>query len=181
MLKNLSLISLLLSLSVAGMAFTAGKEGYLAMTAKAEAQEQAVTAFQSWRSEYKKLLPVEERWKKDLPSALVAKDLFSVYKQVGDAPKTNPDKMLVEKVERLKQGDKDLGANRVCLMSASTSGVLFEGESFAELFKGLKVLAERPDIQMRDVSLSLKDGKPRAVVGEFCLLMRDPTKQELAA
>ena len=178
MFKNISLLSLLIALAVAGAAGSAGMQGYTAMTEKARAQEEAVGAFRAWKDEYNNLVPVEERWAADLHSVSEAKDLYSLYGIVGKEPTTNPDLVLVEKAERLVIKGQDLNATRLCLTSGGGNGLLFEEKDFSTLYKGLRVLAERPDVQMRDVTFTVLNGKARATVGDFCLLLQDGKRKE---
>lgn len=171
--KNISFLSLIVSIAIAGVLGSSGYHGYLAMREKAQDQAQAVADFRKWKADYTSLLPVDEKWKTSLRSVAEAKDLLSVYELLGKAPTTNPDALLVEKIEPFKQAEHLLFATRVCLGSTGGSGVTFDAPNFTQLMDGLDVLAKRPDVQMGAVRLTQGLGKAKASVTGLCLLLRD--------
>ncbi len=180
--KQTSFASLVLALAVAGIAASGGFEAYSAMRDKAQAQAAEVQAFQQWKSRYTELLPVQERWDKSLPDASQVKDLYSVYKTLGESPRTDPDRLSVLKVERLALDGKELGGQRVCLGTLGAAGLLFREKQFEPLLAGLRALSERPDVQMGAVRFTTdKDGQAVALVTEFCLLFRDADRKAQAA
>lgn len=171
--KETSFASLLVALTILGIAVSGGYEGYRTMSDKAQAQTQAVADFQQWKREYTQLLPVEQAWNAKFKSAEVIKDLYSLYSLLGASPATNPDTLVVDKIERLTQDSIDLHAQRVCLASSTASGVDFEEKSFDTLAKGLEALAARPDVQMGSVTFFYDKDKAHAVVKKLCILIRD--------
>ncbi len=180
--KQTSFASLLLALAVTGIAASGGFEAYSAMRDKAQAQEAEVQAFQQWKARYTELLPVQERWEKSLPEATQVKDLYSVYKALGESPRTDPDRLSVQKVERLALDGKELGGQRVCLGTLGAAGLLFQEKQFEPLLAGLRALSERPGVQMGAVRFtSNKDGHAVALVTDFCLLFRDADRKAKAA
>lgn len=173
MFKNLSIVSLLFALAVCGMAFNSAQTSRAVMTTKAEAQEQALESFRQWKADYDKLLPVAQQWRAEMPSIEGARDLYSLYQMLGKELPTNPDTLVVDRAERLTHNERDLGAHRVCFSTVGQPGLLFEGERFSELYLGLTRFAERRDVQMRAVTFTLHESKPRVVVHDFCLVLRD--------
>lgn len=171
--KETSMGSLFLAVTLAAILATGGYENWQAMRDKAQAQAAAVSEFQQWKKQYTQLLPVEQQWKEQLRSVDEARDLYSVYTLLGSVPTTNPDTLLIEKIERVTHEGVDLQAQRVCLTSGSAGGVEFEEGSFDTLLKGLNELAARPDVQMSSAVFTHDKGRARAVVKNLCLLLRD--------
>jgi hypothetical protein len=175
--KQTSLLSLAAALALAAfMGFTA-RDAYLAIKVKAEAQEASVVSFQNWKRQYTQLLPVEKRWNESLRTVAGVKDIYTLYGLVGPRPHTNPDVLLVDRIDRLTEDGKDLGASRVCISSSGAPGLVFEQASFRELFDGLNTQVQRADLQVGSLTFSYEKGKARAVVGEYCLVMRDDIKE----
>lgn len=171
--KDTSIVSLLLAVVVAGMLGSSGFEAYKAMDHKADTQAEAVTDFQEWKRQYTQLLPLEEKWATTLRPLNEARDLYSLHQMLGSVPSSNPDTLLVDKLDRVTQNERDLGAQRVCLSSGYGGGVLFAEKDFPTLMAGLEALAKRPDIQMGTIRLSQDKAQARAVVYPLCLLLRD--------
>lgn len=172
--KDTSVPALLLALALAGIAGSGGFEARQALVDKAQAQSDEVSAFQEWSRKYTQLLPIEKRWTESFSSAAAVKDLFSVYRRLGEVPHTNPDKLIVTKVERLTLNGKELGGQRMCLGTAGDQGLVFEEASFEPLMAGLRTLSERVDVQMGVATFTYHEGKARASMQNFCLLFRDP-------
>lgn len=173
MFKNVSIVSLLFALAVCALAFNSAQTSFAIMTAKAQAQEQALASFRQWKADYDKLLPVAQQWQSEMPSIEGARDLYSLYRMLGEELPTNPDALIVTNAERLLHEGRDVGAHRVCFATLGHPGLLFEGERFSELYLGLTKLAERRDIQMRSATFTLHESRPRVVVHDFCLVLRD--------
>lgn len=176
--KNVSVVSLLLAL---GVSFAVGSQGYKAyeqMTAKAAAQAEAVRQFQEWKQQYTRLLPLEAKWNESLKSISDAKDLYTLHTILGNVPSSNPDTLLVERIERLTQNDRDLGAQRVCLSSGGQAGMVFVEKDFPTLMAGLETLSRRPDVQMGTIIFSQDKAQARAAVSPLCLLLRDAEKKQ---
>ncbi len=171
--KDTSLGSLLLALCFAAVLGNSGLDGYRAMTDKASAQAEAVSDFQDWKRQYMQLLPLEEKWTQALRPFSQAKDLYSLHGMLGSEPSSNPDTLLVEKLERVVLNERDLGAQKVCLSSGAGAGVVFTEKDFPTLMAGLEKLAQRPDVQMGSVEFSQEKAVARAVVSPLCLLLRD--------
>jgi hypothetical protein len=172
--KDNSMVSTLAALVLSAMLGNTAYSAYLAMQEKADAQAKSVAEIQDWKRQYKSLLPVEERWQKTLGSMADAKDLFTIYGLVSQsAPSTNPDTFLVDRIERVTQSSKDLGAQRVCVSSGGGS-LTFNEKDFTTLMARLKTLSSRSDMQVGGVVLSQEKGQAKAVVTPVCLLLRDP-------
>lgn len=171
--KDTSYGSLLLALCFAAVLGSTGLEGYRAMSDKATAQAEAVSDFQDWKRQYMQLLPLEDKWAKALRPFSEAKDLYSLHGMLGDEPASNPDTLLVEKIERVVLNERDLGAQKVCLSSGSGTGVVFTEKDFPSLMAGLDKLAQRPDVQMGSIEFTQEKAVARAVVAPLCLLLRD--------
>lgn len=171
--KDTSIGSLLVAVLVAGMLGSSGYEAYKAMDHKADTQAEAVADFQEWKRQYTQLLPLEEKWVQTLRPLSEAKDLYSIHQMLGEQPSSNPDTLLVDKLDRVLQNERDLGAQRVCLSSGYGGGMAFSEKDFPTLMAGLEALAKRPDIQMGAIRLSQDKAQARAVVYPFCLLLRD--------
>lgn len=171
--KQISVVSTLLAVAISAVAASGAYENWKTMDSKAKAQAKAVEEFSTWKRQYTQLLPVEQKWKGDLSSVAVVKDLYSVYTVLGTTPRANPDTLLVDRVDRLSHDGTDLGAQRVCLTSAGSNGVRFEEESFDELMTGLGKLAARPDVQMGSATFTYDRNRASATVRNLCLLLRD--------
>jgi hypothetical protein len=171
--KQTSFISLIvgvLSLMFLGLS---GWNMSSAMFAKANEQEKTLENFRQWRSTYEALIPVQKQWGESFRSANDARDLLSLHKLMGSNLKTNMDRLVVEKVDRMKVGDLELGLSRVCFASVGESGLAFEGESFSILVSELRKMAGRHDIEMGRVKVLEHKSKPTALVQGFCLLLKD--------
>ncbi len=171
--KDTSMLSLLAALAFSGLLASAGFDSYTAMTDKAQAQAEAVEDFQEWKRQYTQLLPLEGRWSQALRPLNEARDLYTLHQMLGEHPRSNPDTLLVERIERVILNERDLGAQRVCLSSGSGSGVVFTEKDFPTLLAGLEALSLRPDVQMGSVHLSQEKAEARAFVSPLCLLLRD--------
>jgi hypothetical protein len=144
-----------------------------AMFEKAAQQEKVLEDFRQWRSTYEALIPVQKQWSGAFQSANDARDLLSLHKLMGSSLKTDMDRLVVEKIDRLKAGDQELGLSRVCFATVGESGVAFQGESFSVLVSELKTMAARHDIELGRVKILEHTSKPTALIQGFCLLLKD--------
>lgn len=113
-----------------------------------------------------------------LPSVAKVRDLYSVAQLLGNTPTTPMDYLLVEKFEPVALGEVQLGASRVCLQSLGQPGVVFREPSFERLLQGLHTLAQRVDVEMGNVRLSVSENpddgstQAQALVSPLCLILR---------
>lgn len=171
--KDTSFLGMLAALVVSGLLAHTGWTAHQIVSAKAQAQAATVSDFQEWKRQYTQLLPLQERWSSSLRPTADAQDLYSLHKILGNQPQSNPDTLLVERLEEVEQNGLKLGAQRVCLSSgAGHPGMVFVEKDFATLMQGLHALTQRVDIQMGSIELSQDQGKARAVVSPLCLLLR---------
>jgi hypothetical protein len=144
-----------------------------AMQAKAAEQKKSLEDFRQWRSTYEALIPVQKQWDAAFRPAAEARDLLSLHNLMGNGLKTNLDLLVVEKLDRTKVNDLELGLSRICLTTSGESGVAFEGESFSTLLTEVRKMAARSDIEMGQIKLLDHKAKPTALVQGFCLLLKD--------
>lgn len=170
--KDTSWAALLGALVVAGLLGHTGWRAHEMLAAKAQAQASTVADFQEWKRQYTQLLPLEERWTQALHPSSEAQDLFSLHKILGNEPQSNPDTLLVERLDEVEQNGVKLGAQRVCLSSGSGQGMQFVEKDFTTLMQGLRALTQRSDVQLGAIHLSQDQGRAKAVVTPLCLLLR---------
>jgi hypothetical protein len=171
--KQTSFVSLMLGVLVALFFGMSGWSTFSAMQAKAGEQKKALEDFRKWRSTYEALVPVQKQWSDTFKPAAQARDLFSLHSLMGSGLKTNMDLLVVEKLDRLKVNDLELGLSRICLTTSGENGVAFEGESFSTLLAEVRKMAARSDIEMGQVKVFEHKGNPTALVTGFCLLLKD--------
>ncbi|MDM7481622.1 MAG: hypothetical protein P3W96_006345 [Halomonas sp.] len=177
-LKNVSKFALLVAVAFSAIVLMRGLDARELMLAKAQAQHQAVNDFNTWKAQYQELLPLEEQWREQLPSVAKVRDLYSVAQLLGNTPTTPMDYLLVEKFEPVALGEVQLGASRVCLQSLGQPGVVFREPSFERLLQGLHTLAQRVDVEMGNVRLSVSENpddgstQAQALVSPLCLILR---------
>lgn len=171
--KQTSFMSLLLGVIVLLFLGLSGWKTSSAMFAKATEQEKALEDFRQWRSTYEALIPVQKQWGQSFKAAADARDLLSLHNLIGSTLKTDLDRLVVEKIDRVKVAELELGLSRVCLTSSGESGMAFQAESFSTLVSELKAMAARNDIEMTTVKVLEYKSKPTALVQGFCLLLKD--------
>jgi hypothetical protein len=171
--KQTSFMSLLVGVLVALFLGMSGWNTFNAMLAKAGEQKKALEDFRQWRSTYEALIPIQKQWGDTFKPAAQARDLLSLHALMGTELKTNMDLLVVEKLDRMKVNELDLGLSRICLTTSGENGVAFEGESFSTLLMEVRKLAARSDIEMGQIKVLEHKGKPTALVNGFCLLLKD--------
>jgi hypothetical protein len=171
--KQTSFLSLMIGLLVTLFLGLSAWSASSAMFAKAKEQDKTLEDFRHWRSTYEALIPIQKQWNQAFQSAGDARDLLSLHRLMGSSLKTNMDRLVVEKIDRLKVSELELGLSRVCFSSIGESGLSFEGESFSSLVSELKKMAARNDIEMGRVKVLEQKSKPTAMVQGFCLLLKD--------
>lgn len=171
--KQTSFMSLLLGVVVLLFLGLSGWNTSSAMFAKAKEQQKALEDFRQWRSTYEALIPVQKQWGQSFKAAADARDLLTLHSLIGSTLKTDLDRLVVEKIDRVKVDERELGLSRACLNSSGESGLAFQSDSFSSLLSGLKVLAARNDIEMGTVKVLEYKSKPTALVQGFCLLLKD--------
>ena len=174
--KETSIVSLLFAAVIAVIAGNSAMRTSEVMSQKADAQQQAVEDFQRWKASYLELTPLNEKWDKAFPALAEAKDLYSLYNMIGGSPKTNPDLVIVDRVQKLTFGGQELSGLQVCLTTAGQGGLVFEDKSFTRLITGLKALAGRDSIQLGSVLFRQESGKAQAIVKDFCLILNEKSK-----
>jgi hypothetical protein len=171
--KNINTWALLLALAFAGIVGANGYDSWLAITQKAETQATATQAFQKWKLDYSTLLPIDDKWKAELHVVTDAKDLLSVYELVGSELGINADTLIVDKFEVLTANEQLLDGVAACLSSSTGAGVIMEAPNFDELLTNLHAVLLRSDIRIGTIRLSQEKGKAHALLGNFCLLLRN--------
>lgn len=117
---------------------------------------------------------MKREWDKAFRTAESARDIYTLVGYIGEsgiAP--NPDKVTVERLERVTSNGLDIGLSRVCLTTVAETGLAFEGDSFSAILAGLRRVSQQPGIELGAVKLLENNGKANAVVSGFCLLLRD--------
>lgn len=176
--KHTSIISLAVALIISAVIGTSGIDAYKAMSLKAKAQADAVDSLREWKRQYKLLLPVEAHWNSALGQVSAASDLLTIHTLLSkDAPSSNPDTLLVEKIDRLVVDNQDLGAQSVCVTSMGRPWTVSE-KSFSELLQGMQRLMDRPDIKLGTIILRQEKGRATAQISPACILLRDDDKEK---
>lgn len=174
-IKETSLISLVGSLVFCGIMGMAGKDMYKELQAKATAQHSAVSSLREWKRQYSALLPVEQKWNTTLSKFSDFNDLYQLHSKLNeDGMGIDADKLTASKIERLKEGTVDLGAQKVC-MAYSGSPFRLTAASHTELQSKLTKFLARPDIDVGTIAFTpSKDAKTVSVtLDPMCLILRD--------
>ena len=171
--KNTSLPSLVLGLSVTFILATGAWRGYNLALNKLNEQRQTIQEFRQWKQEYTTLMPVRDRWDNSFPKTGTIKDLFSLYELLPEGTTTNPDRLVIEKIERVKVNGKDVGLNKICMTSMGGNGVIFEGKSPSSLLKTVKLLQEKPYIRLESIRLANDKEKLTLSVSGLCFHLKD--------
>jgi hypothetical protein len=178
--KDTSIASLAAALVFCAVVATSAVDARRAMVDKASAQASAVDALREWKRQYDQLIPVEELWHKSLGKFSDAKDILTIHGLVSEnAPGSNADTLLVEKIERLVEGGKDLGAQKVCINSGGAGWSVSE-DTFNSLIKGMQALTTRVDMDLGTIAMSQEKGRAQAVISNACLLLRDADNRDSA-
>lgn len=166
-------MSLAGALILSGILVSAALDGHNAMMAKVKEQVSAVDGIREWKRQYAQLIPVEEKWNKSLGLFSEAKDLLTIHGLVSaEGPPSDPDTMLVEKIVRVTEQGRDLGAQKVCVTSGG-GGWTVTDKSFPGLISGMQKLIGRVDMDIGSITLSQEKGKAKAVLSSACLMLRD--------
>ena len=174
MLKSVSVPALLGALIFAGIAITGAIDGRKVMTEKAQQQEVSVQDFKRWKDQYTKLLPVEQEWNSSIKPANTVKDIFSLQEILGNDPKSDPDGIIVDRIEPFLLNEKPTGSSKVCFHSNTSSGMLFTGDKPSELVAAVSKLAKRVDISFSAMELQYDaTGKVNANLRDFCIILKD--------
>lgn len=185
-LRQSSKLALLISAAFSAYVINYSIELRSLMIQKLEEQQIALNDFQEWKQEYEKLIPLNEKWENSFNSFEDIRDLLKLHKFLGNIPPSDPEAMLVSKIEEIKHQDIHIGAYSVCVGSFSSEGYEFTADSFNVLLDDLKRLSARPDIKMGSITLSItaqnlnstghvkiKDMlKAKAVVDPLCMIFK---------
>lgn len=149
---------------------------YQILRQKAQQQQQALGELKRWKSEYEALLPIQKQWQDAIPSAKNIADIYSLYNAIGldkYGLSSNPEKLTVKNgIEPLTAKGSPLGATRVCVSSAGETGLAVSAPHVSDLLTGLDALVRRRDINVANITLSVANGTPKAVL-DLCLIFRN--------
>lgn len=178
-IKDTSVLSLLGAIVFSGVLGMAGKDMYVAMSEKAQAQHDAVESLRDWKRQYQALLPVEQRWNTTLSPFSEFRDLYQLHIKLNEGDVgIDADKLIASKIERFVDGNSDLGAQRVCM---GFQGGLFNisAKSYVELNKKVTAFIKRPDIEFGNFTFQTSDAQHKAsvTIDPVCLILRDGLKE----
>lgn len=171
--KNTSLLSLILGLSVTLILTTGAWRGYTLVQGKLNEQRQTIQEFRQWKQEYTNLMPVRDQWDNSFPKTSTIKDLFSLYELLPEGTSTNPDRLMVEKIERVKVNGKDVGLNKICVTSMGSNGMVFEGKTPSALLHTVKLLQSKPYIRLDGIRIANHKDKLALTVSGLCFHLKD--------
>lgn len=188
-LRQSSKLALLISVAVSAYIGNYSLELRGLMNQKLEEQKTALNDFQEWKQEYERLIPLNEKWEKSFNSFDEIRDLLQLHSFLGSKPFSQPESLVVSKIEEIKFQDIHIGAYKVCMTSLEGAGYVFKDSSFDNLMNDIKVLNDRADILLGRVSFKRinpnsaamaksspedKENSPKAIleVSPLCLIFK---------
>ncbi len=171
--------SVVIVLGVLALAVLAGyyaKQNMSTLDAKEKAQQEKIESLKRWKSAYKALIPYQKKWSSIYEEAGKVDDILSLYRMMRLETAgvfVDPEKLVVESVDRVRFNGSDIGLNRICVSSSGFSGLSVTSSSFANLVRGVENIASRKDIKMESVVLTLQRNRPTAILENFCIYLRN--------
>lgn len=169
-------LGLLFAIMVVLLLAFSGYNGFKVANERKIQQEQALEAFRQWKTEYLALKPIQDKWDATYPNAKDIRDVNSLYKLIQGHIQTNPDKLLVEKIERVTSNGIEVGLSRVCLVTSGEMGFAIEAESPSKLFLAARSLLELSFVSAKSFTVkedTAKAGNLKGTFGSFCIMVRD--------
>lgn len=163
------------ALFVAGVLLWSGYDSYQILQNKSAAQVDASAELDRYMDSYKALSPVRARWNQLYKDSRQVQDIHGVYKLIdleGAGLFGMPDRMGLQKNERVAASGVDIGLSKVCPNAVENKGFLISAPSTALLLGGIDQLAKRRDIELQSVHIRQTGGSIEAVLG-LCVLVRD--------
>lgn len=171
---NNKAISLLVAIALAAVFVLSAPDGWRTFSQLADRQESANNALMQWKASYEALLPVNDAFAKTYPSGDDAKDLVSLYRLANlerHGLKGDIDLVRQTEVSAVTVNDVPVGLQRLCMGNEGES-MMLAASSIRQLSLGLQSLANRKDIELGSIEMSMRDGVPVAKVAGVCLLVR---------
>ena len=167
----------LIALAFAAILATGGIKGYRILSNKAGEQETVTESVIRWKQNYLALAESIKRWdasyrrEESIPDmlSLIAVVNFGAYGLASD-----PDTIMIQKIDQVRRGNAPIGLSSVCLASAGapgTSALELNAPSYAALFEGVQRLARRADISIGSIAIRVEKGTPIGSLGDFCVLL----------
>jgi len=142
-------------------------------------QETITDNLKRWMASYRALQPIKTEWAETLKGASEL-DLLALYKALdieSSGLMGNADKLLVDKIERLKFNNLELDASLVYVYTSggTGSGFVVTAPSWHELVNGLDQLAHRRDLHMQAIIMEVgrDDAAPTAIIHDLAIVIRD--------
>lgn len=132
-----------------------------------------------WQAQRDQLTPVEGRWRATFPAAAAVQDLAGLYRVLRIEPlRVDPDTLMVEAVRPEQWQGIPLGVSRICVRTAGAQGLVAGAATVTDALTALAALTVRPDLRIGEVTLSLNRGRPRLLLGDFCVVVRERSDEK---
>lgn len=157
------------------------KQNMSILKKKKEAQEKNIESFKRWKSAYKALVPYQKKWDSIYKDVSKVNDILSLYRMMHLETSgifVDPERLVVESVNRVTFNESDVGLNQICVSSAGSAGLRVTSNNFANLIRGVEKIASRKDVRMESMTLSKKHKRPIAILEDFCVYLRESYRND---
>lgn len=152
-------------------------QAWVVMDQKILEQRQVTESIQRWTEGFKALNSSIDRWNQAYPKAESLKDMRGVIEALNleaAGLRVAAENISVQGISAIKHANSDLEMERICLAASRTSnndGVEVMADSYQQLFSGIKLIADRPDVHLGGVLVRGDLEEPAAVLQGLCLLV----------
>ena len=175
MINTSTKLLVIMALGLAAISATQGIKVSRLMNEKATAQHNVTESVNRWKTNYLALGDSIKRWNTDYRTQESVPDLMTLIAIVRLSDyglATDTDKIILNKIEPIAQNGSQIGLTKVCLATSSNGAALqVQAASYKALFKGIKQLANRPDLYADAITIKGDKPTPIAHLGEFCVLL----------
>ncbi|MBP2480157.1 hypothetical protein J3A72_000449 [Stenotrophomonas sp. PvP093] len=168
----------ILGAAAAALLVYMGYQGFVTLRSKAAQQSEATEAVARWKQSYRALDASLSQWEARYPNLSDFNDTLGLYRSLrlqdvglGSSPDTIS---IISKAPVMANG-VDIRLAKICLASTaanSTAGLQVDAPTYAGLLDGVRRLAQRPDIYVGGMSILGTGDRPKAILTDFCLLLR---------
>lgn len=153
-----------------------GDEAREILLNKSRAQDSVTESVDRWKTDYMALQSAVKQWESNYRPESQIQDQLTLLRAINIEQyglSYDPDKVTLEAPENLKYEGQPIGLFKVCIASGLNSRALeVTAPSYAELFKGVKALAARPDLYVGIINIKGDKVSPTAYLQHFCILLR---------
>ena len=167
----------LLALAFSAILATGGVKGYKILSNKAGEQDAVTESVIRWKQNYLALAESIKRWDASYRREESIPDMLSLIAAVNLGTyglASDPDTIMIQKIDQVRRGNASIGLSSVCLASAGAPGagaLEVNAPSYAALFAGLQRLAGRADVSIGSIAIRVEKGTPIGSLGDFCVLL----------